>query len=154
GKTTVAIVSLMPYEWLQEFENGKVKKRGDDYESYKKIFGHKLVEQTCRLFPTIRDHIDYVEIGTPLTNRYYLGAPRGEIYGMDHTMERFSPYINGVLRSQTDITGLYLTGQDIVSCGFSGGLWGGVFAAQAVLNRNVMEDLTALHKQIIQSIDG
>jgi len=153
GKTTVALVSLMPYEWLQEFEGGKKGKRGDDYESYKKIFGHKLVEQACRLYPTIRDHIDYVEIGTPLTNRHYLAAPRGEIYGMDHNIQRFSPYWNGVLRSQTDINGLYLTGQDIVSCGFMGGLMGGVFAAQAVLNRKVLEDLSSLHKQITQKMD-
>lgn len=153
GKTTVALVSLMPYEWLQEFQNGKVKKRGDEYESFKKIFGHKLVEQTCRLFPTIRDHIDYVEIGTPLTNTHYLAAPRGEIYGMDHTIERFSAYTNGLLRSETDITGLYLTGQDIISCGFSGALWGGVFAAQSVLNRNVLDDLSTLHKQIKEKLD-
>jgi len=153
GKTTLAIVSLMPYEWLQEFKDGKVKKRGDEYESLKKIFGHKLIDQTCRLFPSIRDHIDYVEIGTPLTNTHYLAAPRGEIYGMDHTIERFSVYNNALLRSQTDIDGLYLTGQDIVSCGFSGALWGGVFAAQSVLNRNVLEDLTALHKQITGKLD-
>ena len=54
GKTTMAIVTLMPYEWLTEWENRRVMKRGDDYDSIKKTFGHKAIEQTCRIFPSIR----------------------------------------------------------------------------------------------------
>lgn len=44
--------------------------------------------------------------------------------------------------------GLYLTGQDVCSCGFTGALYGGLLCASAVLQRNVMNDLVALHKQI------
>ena len=34
------------------------------------------------------------------------------------------------LRPETDVPGLYLTGQDILTCGFTGGLFAGVIAAQ------------------------
>ncbi|MPC30012.1 putative all-trans-retinol 13,14-reductase [Portunus trituberculatus] len=108
GKTTMAIVTLMPYDWVSEWNNNRVKKRGDEYESIKKTFGHKAVEQACRLFPSIRDHIDYVSVGTPVSNNYYLGAPRGEIYGLDHTRERFSLWNNAILRAKTDIPGLVM----------------------------------------------
>lgn len=54
---------------------------------------------------SLQDHIDYVNIGTPLSNRYYLGSPRGEIYGLDHTKERFSLWNNAILRPKTDIPG-------------------------------------------------
>lgn len=148
GKTTMAIVTLMPYSWMEEWENERVTKRGDEYESIKKIFGHKAVEQACQLFPSIKDHIDYVNIGTPLSNRHYIAAPRGEIYGLDHTTERFSLWNNAVLRPQTDIPGLYLTGQDVCSCGFSGALWGGLMSAWTILERNILKDLTNLHKAI------
>ncbi|KAK8400464.1 hypothetical protein O3P69_003254 [Scylla paramamosain] len=167
GKTTMAIVTLMPYDWVSEWNNNRVKKRGDEYESIKNTFGHKAVEQACRLFPSIRvslsfghkaveqacrlfpsirNHIDYVSVGTPVSNNYYLGAPRGEIYGLDHTRERFSLWNNAILRAKTDIPGLFLTGQDVCSCGFSGALYGGLFSAWAVLDRNVMTDLIKIHK--------
>ena len=70
------------------------------------------------------------------------------------------------LRPETDVPGLYLTGQDILTCGFTGGLFAGVIAAQvsasghgqyhvswlqAVLGRNVMGDLVSLHTRIKKS---
>ncbi len=36
----------------------------------------------------MRRHVDYVEIGSPLTNKHYIAAPHGEIYGLDHDMVR------------------------------------------------------------------
>ena len=52
-----------------------------------------MVEQACSLYPQIRDHVDYVDIGTPVTNAYYIAAPHGEIYGLDHTKTRMSPEV-------------------------------------------------------------
>ena len=40
-----------------------VKKRGDDYKELKDCIGHQMVEHTLKLFPELRDKIDYVEIG-------------------------------------------------------------------------------------------
>ena len=56
-----------------------------------------MVEQACSLYPQIRDHIDYVDIGTPVTNAYYIAAPHGEIYGLDHTKTRMSPEVRSFL---------------------------------------------------------
>jgi len=148
GKSTVAIVTLANWEWFKKWENQQVKKRDDDYEEIKNTIGHKMIEQTCKLFPQIRDCIDFTEIASPVTNKYYIGQPHGEIYGLDHTSERFDPLMVAKLRPGTDIPGLYLTGQDILSCGFTGGLFAGVISAQAALGRNVMGDLIALHNKL------
>ncbi|XP_064108967.1 LOW QUALITY PROTEIN: all-trans-retinol 13,14-reductase-like [Macrobrachium nipponense] len=148
GKTTMALVTFIPYEWFSDWENERVMKRGDEYESIKKVFGYKAIDQACRLFPSIKDHIDYVSIGTPVTNKHYIAAPKGEIYGLDHTSARFSLWNNALLRPKTDIPGLFLTGQDICSCGFSGALWGGFLCAGSVLQRNIMNDLTVLHRRV------
>ena len=59
----------------------------------KKTLGHTMIEQVCLLYPQIRDHVDFVDIGTPVTNSYYLAAPHGEIYGLDHTKTRMSPEV-------------------------------------------------------------
>ena len=46
----------------------------------------------CKLFPQLERHIDYVEVGSPMTNKHYLAQPNGEIYGLDHGRERFEPW--------------------------------------------------------------
>ncbi|XP_066955486.1 all-trans-retinol 13,14-reductase-like [Macrobrachium rosenbergii] len=148
GKTTMALVTFLPYEWFSDWENERVMKRGDEYESVKNVFGYKAIDQACKLFPSIKAHIDYVSIGTPVTNKHYIAAPKGEIYGLDHTSKRFSLWNNALLRPKTDIPGLFLTGQDICSGGFVGALWGGFLCTGAVLQRNVMNDLTELYTRI------
>jgi len=147
-KTTVAIVTLANWEWFNKWQDGQVKKRGDDYEEIKDAIGHKMIEQTCKLFPQIRDKIDFTEIASPVTNKYYLEQPHGEIYGLDHSIERFDPMMVAQLRPETDVPGLYLTGQDILSCGFTGALFAGVVSAQAILGRNVLSDLAGLHNKL------
>ena len=57
--------------------------------------------------------VEYFEVGSPVTNRYYIGSARGEIYGLDHDTSRFSPEVVMSLRPETDIPGLYLTGKRV-----------------------------------------
>jgi len=147
-KSTCTIVALTKWNWFKQWEDAKVKHRGDSYEEIKNTIGHNLIEQTCKLYPQIRDCIDFTEIGSPLSNKYYLGQPHGENYGLDHSKERFDPLMVAKLRPATDIPGLFLTGQDILSCGFTGALFAGAIGAQAALGRNVMGDLITLHNKI------
>eukprot|EP00088_Acartia_fossae_P016828 TRINITY_DN1947_c1_g1_i1.p1 TRINITY_DN1947_c1_g1~~TRINITY_DN1947_c1_g1_i1.p1 ORF type:complete len:627 (+),score=164.25 TRINITY_DN1947_c1_g1_i1:50-1930(+) len=150
GKSTAAIVTLANWDWFKAWKDKGVKKRGDEYDELKKSIGDQMIEQTCKLFPQIRDKIDYQEIGSPVTNNHYIAAPHGEIYGLDHSRERFDAEMVAKLRPETDIPGLYLTGQDILTCGFTGALFAGVLTAQACLGRNVMYDLISLHKKVLK----
>jgi len=107
-----------------------------------------MIKQTCKLYPQIEDRIDYIEIGTPITLKHYLAAPHGEIYGLDHSFDRLQPWMMAQLRPETDIMGLYLTGQDAMLCGFTGALFGGLLCAGAILGRNTMGDLEDLHAKL------
>lgn len=55
--------------------------------------------------------IEYIDAGTPITNTHYIAAPKGEIYGADHGLGRFSPELNALVRPQTPLKNLYLTGE-------------------------------------------
>lgn len=45
GKTTCAIVTVTPYEWFEEWKEGRVQHRGQDYDSLKNSIGTQLWNQ-------------------------------------------------------------------------------------------------------------
>lgn len=146
GKSNCTIITLGNWDWFKEWESERVNKRGAEYEELKMRLAEKAWEQTCRFYPQIKDKRVYFDVGTPLTNKYYIGSPRGEIYGLDHNLNRFDLSVSSQLRPKTSIGGLYLTGQDISTCGFAGGLYSGLLTATSILNRNLMKDLIACTK--------
>ena len=148
NKATCALVTLANWDWFKRFEDTSLRKRGDEYEELKNAIGHQMIEQVTKLYPQLKNHIDYIEIGSPVTNKHYIAQPHGEIYGLDHCKERFDPWLAARLRPRTDIPGLYLTGQDVMTAGFTGALFGGLLSAGQILGRNVMLDLIKLHKNL------
>ena len=78
-------------------------------------------------FPQLRGKVVFAELGTPLSSEHYLGTPHS--YGLAHTPARFQ---QDWLSVHTPISGLYLTGQDIVSCGVMGAMIGGFLTAMAI----------------------
>ena len=144
-KSTCAVIGLVPYKWFKEWENEKLHNRGTDYLVLKNILADKMWKAVLKVYPNLEGTIDSIDSATPLSVRHYIQQSEGEIYGLDHGVNRFSPRAAVELRPQTPVKGLFLTGQDIVSAGYGGALMGGVFTGGAVLERNVMLDLLA-HK--------
>lgn len=153
GKSTCTIITVTPYEWFQEWAEQRVTHRDDDYKSVKETIAEQMWRQVLQLFPNLEGRRVYCEVGTPLSNCYYLNAPRGEIYGADHNTARFGLEAVAEMRPGTDVPGLYLTGQDVLTCGFSGALFGGVLCASEVLGRNIMGDLMAARKRMRKKQD-
>jgi len=114
----------------------------------KNRLGYHIVDQVCQLFPNIKNAIDVVQVGTPLTNEHYLCSHEGSIYGLDHCQQRFLPEDSALLRPTTGIPGLFLTGQDIMSAGFVSALNAGLLCASAVLEQNLFRDIAKLHKEL------
>jgi len=129
GRATIEIVAPAPYEIFERWAGSTWGKRGEDYEALKQSYGERLLEHLYDKVPQVRGRIDYWELSTPLSMQYFCGWSRGELYGLDHDPERFrAPW----LRPRTRLPGLYLTGQDVMSCGVCGAMMGGVAAATSV----------------------
>ncbi len=137
GKATVELVTLANLSWLERWKDARWKKRGQDYEAWKAEMSERLLTIALKHRPSLQGHIVHSELSTPLSTRHFTAHPHGEIYGLDHTPARFRL----PLRAQTPVPGLFLAGQDLVSCGVAGALFGGALAAGAVLRGSLVTSL-------------
>ncbi len=135
---TMEAITLAPYDMFSKWEGTNWKKRGEDYENLKNELTNRIMRSVYAHVPQVEGHIDHLELSTPLTTRDFLGYSQGEIYGIDHSPERFR---QKWLRPQTSIKNLYLTGQDIVTDGVAGALMSGVVTTSAILRKNVIKDV-------------
>ncbi len=129
GRATIEIVAPAPYEIFAPWAGKTWGKRGDDYEALKDAYGERLLEQLYDKVPQVRGRVDYWEVSTPLSMQWFCGWERGELYGLDHDPSRMQ---QRWLRPRTRVPGLWLTGQDVMSCGVTGAMMGGVAAATSV----------------------
>ena len=168
GKSTCEIISTAHPEWFERFlvkheEGGKKwrknpnrsgKRTDEEYAAIKEHLKEYLVNGLHRLFPKTKGKVDYLSIGTPLTNMYYLN--RSDSYGLEHTPAHYAGALDN-MRPETAIPGLFATGQDIGTVGIVGALNGGILTAHAILGygfldlvvakRNLIEDIMAMDEE-------
>jgi len=123
GTCQAALVTLKYIEpWLQvpPHEYAKVKYECADH----------MIDRMEILCPNVRDHIEEVEVGTPLTFMRYLGSPRGAIYGFEQ-YNKDSLFFESPRLSP--IRGLYTAGGWVTDCGFEPTLKSGTSAAGAIM---------------------
>jgi len=99
------------------------------YAETKYRFAEKLLEIADQAFPGFRDHIEEMEVASPLTHLRYLGHPGGAIYGFD----KFAKDSNMFVPPTSPIEGLYFAGTWAGMAGFQPTLQSGQTAAGAVL---------------------
>jgi all-trans-retinol 13,14-reductase len=138
GRCTVEVVTLVPYNWFERWQETRLKRRGEDYEAFKEELAARLQSELERHVPVLAGKIDYAELSTPLSTRHFMNRRGGETYGLSATPERFRLRC---LTPRTPIRNLFLTGQDVVTLGVAGALIGGVVTASAVLHRNLISTL-------------
>ena len=137
-KSTIDIITLLPYEAFEKWDGTSWKKRGEEYENVKEKIAKRLLECLFTQLPHLRDKIDYYELSSPLSTKNFTNYQKGELYGLDHTPKRFSQKF---LRPKTKIKGLYLTGQDIVSAGIGGAIFSGLITTTAITGINFMKKI-------------
>ncbi|XP_004713929.1 all-trans-retinol 13,14-reductase [Echinops telfairi] len=147
-RSTMIVLFPAAYKWFEEWQGESPDKRSSGYETLKHSFVEAAMASVLKLFPQLEGKVDSVEGGSPLTNQFYLAAPQGACYGADHDLGRLHPHTMASLRAQSPIPNLYLTGQDIFTCGLMGALQGAVLCSCAILKRNVYADLQKLGSRV------
>ncbi len=138
GKSTIDIITLVPYETFEPWTGSKWKKRGEEYEQLKENIAQRLLDELYKQLPQVKGKVDCYELSSPLTTQHFVNYEKGEIYGLDHSPKRFRQKF---LRPRTPIKNFYLTGQDIVSAGVGGALFSGVLTAAAITGKNILKEI-------------
>ena len=141
GKQVALVIGPGTFEDVAKYQDKRVKHRGNEYEALKKRWSETFMHILLREFPQLKDKVDFIEFGTALSNDFYLGTHRGAVYGLAHTPERF---MQQWLRPKTPIKSLYITGQDICSCGVGGALIGGYLCAYDISIRCLLRTIPFL----------
>ena len=129
GTSTIEVVAPTTWEMFEAWKDTTWGKRGDDYETLKAEITDRIMAVVYDKLPHLRGKVDYLETSTPLSTAWFCRYERGELYGLDHTPERFEQQW---LRPKTDMPGLYLTGQDILTCGVVGAMIGGLMTTLSI----------------------
>ena len=127
---TGEIVTFVPWEVFDRWKDTRWRMRGEDYEAFKQRMTDQLLSQFFEHLPELEPLLDYAELSTPLSTDFFCDYRRGEMYGLSHDPQRFD---QDWLRPRTRIPGLYLTGQDVLSCGVGGAMFAGFTTALSVL---------------------
>jgi all-trans-retinol 13,14-reductase len=133
GRATVDVITLAPYDWFAKWEETRWHKRGEDYDAFKRRMTDRLLEVLYRYEPQLRGKLDHCEMSTPLSTRHFVNYAHGEIYGLAHSPDRFKERF---LRPKTPVRKLWLTGQDIATCGVAGAVASGVVTMSAIDGKN------------------
>ena len=142
GTATIEIVAPAPYEWFDKWHDETWGKRGEDYDAFKQELGERLMAYLYDKLPELRGKVDYYEVSTPLSTNWFGGYQRGELYGLSHTPGRMQ---QKWLRPKTTIPGLWLTGQDILTCGVTGAMMAGMLTTTSIVG---MRKIAPLMKRI------
>jgi len=130
GKATIEIVAPAGYELFKKWQGTTWGKRGEEYQQLCDELSQKMLNALYKKLPQLKGKIDYYESSTPLSTEFFCAYEKGEIYGLEHDPSRFKQVW---LKPKSRIKGLWITGQDILSCGVSGAMIAGLMTAVQIL---------------------
>ena len=129
NKYTGQMMVLADWSAVAGFADGGADERPDEWAAFKRDVEAKLMAFFAKKFPALAPMIVYQELGTPLATALFTGHEKGGFYGVETTPRRV---LSEALSARTPVPGLFLTGQDVMSPGIAGALYGGMLGAAAI----------------------
>ncbi len=143
GTSTVEIVTVADMADYQSWQGTMWQQRGEEYEAKKEALSQRLLNILFERMPQLKQALDYYELSTPLSTEFYQLNAQGEIYGLDHYVDRFKqPF----LHPQTPVKNLYMTGADVMTAGVGGALMAGLMTTCCMSGLRGAKDVMHLLK--------
>jgi len=106
----VTILTHMKFEEVEKWKNLPIKRRGEEYENFKKRKAEKLINLVAKQFPEFKENLETYYAATPLSFKDYIGTPFGSMYGTERDFQR---PLESYISHKTKIPNLFLTGQNL-----------------------------------------
>ncbi len=130
GHHTLEAFAFVSHEPFAQWAHLPYGERPTEYLALKEKLTEKMLAALERRVPGIREHIVFKELGTPLSNSYYLNATLGNLYGTEKSRAQVGP---GSYPIETEVDGLYMVGASTTSHGVAGATGSGLAAARKIL---------------------
>ncbi|TGN20949.1 phytoene desaturase family protein [Leptospira idonii] len=140
---TADMIAFTDYSLFEKWKDLPWKKRGEEYETFKKKIAESVVDTIEMRFPGFKNIVEYIEVSTPLTNEHFTSHPHGAIYGLACVPERYDKTKSPWFDVTTPIEGLFLTGVDAGgSPGIAGAMMGGLATTLKILgSRDILKKI-------------
>lgn len=123
---------LADWSTVASFAAGQGSDHAAEWAGFKNDILERMIAFFEARFPALASLVVYREIGTPLATVSFTGHEKGGFYGVEATPRRM---LSDALSARTPVPGLFLTGQDVMTPGIAGALFGGMFCAAAIDSR-------------------
>ncbi len=144
------VVTFLDNSSFDDFE-GNADYHSEAYTKFKNQLREKMINSLEEVLPGVRNHIVQAELGTPMTNRYYINTTKGSVYGTEKTLRGVGPF---AYKARTEIANLYLCGASTLSHGVGGATHSGVEAASKILGIRSQELLVDDPSQTLRVYDA
>ena len=126
---TIEAITYINYEAFAAFQNEK-EKRSKAYSNFKEQIIQKFLRSLEKVVPNIKANIVHQELGTPLTNEYYVNTTKGNVYGTEKSLKHLGPF---AYKMKSEIEAMYMCGASTLSHGVAGASYSGVQTAASIL---------------------
>ena len=143
---TLEVITFINHESFDKFK-GETTSRSSEYIAFKERLTQKMINTLEKVLPGVSDKIVQKELGTPITNEYYINATNGSVYGTEKSFKQIGPF---AYKSETEIENLYMCGASVLSHGIAGAGYSGVETASKILKCRQLDLLQPDDQQEVQ----
>lgn len=140
GVATLEVFSFVSWEAFAPYAGTDHDARPEGYTALKEALGDRMMQRADELVPGLSDKVVFREVGTPLTNQFYVASHRGNLYGTEKSLRQVGPF---GYPAEAPVQGLYLCGASTTSHGVAGATYSGLAVAKQILGVRTSELLTA-----------
>ena len=123
----VTFINRESFNHLKELKNH----RSEEYVQFKERLTQKMINGLEKVLPGVSNKIVQKELGTPITNEFYINSTEGSVYGTEKSFRQTGPFS---YKAKTEIENLYLCGSSIMAHGVAGSSYSGLQTAAIILN--------------------
>jgi phytoene dehydrogenase-like protein len=144
------VVTFIDYKFYDRFKKDGGE-RSESYIKHKERICQKLLKSLEKVLPGVTEKIVQMDLGTPMTNEYYVNSTKGNVYGTEKSFWQTGPFSFG---NKSEIENLYLCGASVLAHGVGGASNSGVQTAATILNCRQEDLLKPLEGQNIRIYDS